>query len=113
MEDQSIAIKLIAIVIVVYCLTVLLTSNPWPFNLESIKKMEKSSGLITLIPSNEIVQIDTTKQQSSHDYKLDYQNLDSFALSFSIYIESSGLKSSSDVSYNILTYRVNTMFCVL
>ena len=47
-DDQSISVKLIAIVIFVYCLTVLLTSNPHPFNLKSIKNMEKSSGLITL-----------------------------------------------------------------
>ena len=108
LKDQSIVVKLIMIVIFVYSLTVLLTSNPWPFNLESINKMEKSSGLITLIPSNEIVQIDSTNNESIPDYKLDYKNLDSFALSFSIYIESSGLKSfdaskpSDKILYNII-----------
>ena len=107
LDDQSISVKLIAIVIFVYCLTVLLTSNPHPFNLKSIKNMEKSSGLITLIPANEIYQIDATNSSTVKEYELDYENLDSFALVFNIYIESSGLKSISDVSYNIITLETN------
>jgi len=101
LEDQSVGLKLIVTVLLIYCLTVLLTRNPPPFELESIKSMEKSSGLITLIPADEIVQIDTNNKNSI-PYKLDYSNLDSFALSFSIYIESSGLKSVSDISYDII-----------
>ena len=108
MGAQSVVFKLIFIVIFVYSLTILLTSNPWPFSLESIKKMEKSSGLITLIPSNKIVQLDATNEKSiTSDYDLEYEKLDSFALSFNIYIESSGLKSMSDVSYNIITLQTH------
>ena len=108
MGAQSVVFKLIFIVIFVYSLTILLTSNPWPFSLESIKKMEKSSGLITLIPSNKIVQLDATNENSiTSDYDLEYEKLDSFALSFNIYIESSGLKSMSDVSYNIITLQTH------
>ena len=103
LEDQAVGIKLIVAVLFIYCLTVLLTRNPSPFELESIKNMDKISGLITLIPSDEIVQLATNKKDIETSYKLDYNNLDSFALSFSIYIESSGLKSiSSDVSYDII-----------
>jgi hypothetical protein len=107
LEDQGIALKLIAIVIFTYCLTVLLTRNPMPFELESIKNMEKSSGLITLIPSDKIIQFDSNKENIIKSYDLDYSKLDSFALSFNIYIESSGLKSTSDVSYNII--KLNTV----
>ena len=103
LDDQAVGIKLIVAVLFIYCLTVLLTRNPSPFELESIKNMDKISGLITLIPSDEIVQLDTNKKDIETSYMLDYENLDSFALSFSIYIESSGLKSiNNDVSYNII-----------
>lgn len=103
LEDQGVGIKLIVAVLFIYCLTVLLTRNPSPFELDSIKNIEKSSGLMTLIPSDEIVQLDTNKENISTPYELDYSNIDSFALSFSIYIESSGLKSiHSDASYDII-----------
>lgn len=103
LEDQDLGLKLIVMVLFIYCLTVLLSRNPSPFELESIKNMDKISGLITLIPADEIVQLDTNNTKTLPPYKLDYSNLDSFALSFSIYIESSGLKSiSSDVSYDII-----------
>ncbi len=106
LEDQSVGLKLIVAVLFIYCLTVLLTRNPPPFELESIKNMEKSEGLITLIPTDEIVQLDTNNKKTLPPYKLDYSKLDSFALSFSIYIESSGLKSiNSDVSYDIIKLR--------
>ena len=103
LEDQSVGLKLIVAVLFIYCLTVLLTRNPPPFELESIKNMEKSSGLITLIPADEIVQLDTNNEEILTQYGLDYSKLDSFALSFSIYIESSGLKSiNSNASYDII-----------
>lgn len=106
LHDQSKVLKLIVIVIITYCLTVLLTRNPSPFELESINNMEKSSGLITLIPSDKIVQLDSNKENIINSYPLDYEKLDSFALSFNIYIESSGLKSTSDLSYDII--KLNT-----
>ena len=106
LHDQSKVLKLIVIVIITYCLTVLLTRNPSPFELESINNMEKSSGLITLIPSDKIVQLDSNKENIMNSYPLDYEKLDSFALSFNIYIESSGLKSTSDLSYDII--KLNT-----
>ena len=106
LHDQSKVLKLICIVIITYCLTVLLTRNPRPFELDSIKNMEKSSGLITVIPSDKIVQLDSNKETIITQYPLDYEKLDSFALSFNIYIESSGLKSTNDVSYDII--KLNT-----
>tara|TARA_Y100000816_G_scaffold281100_1_gene255265 strand:+ start:1973 stop:3904 length:1932 start_codon:yes stop_codon:yes gene_type:complete len=102
-DIQNYIFKLVIFFIFIQSIRILLTSNP--FNFEIINDYDKKNGVVKFTPQssflklNKITTTDLTEKLPTEIYR----NLNSFTLIFSLYIQPNNQNIDSSVKYNIFS----------